>query len=108
MGRRLTEREKQLRAAQARLKEAQREARAHIAVARSALHALSQCDWCGCVIRLPTGPELQLCRGCEATRLQQRQQQAERDRVALLAAHGYDAKGRKLKLRMSPTTRQTN
>jgi hypothetical protein len=96
MGRRLTERKQELRAAEARLKEARRAARAHVAAARSALDELSRCDWCGCSIRFPSGAELQLCRDCEAARLQQLQHQAERDRVALLAAHGYDAKGRKI------------
>jgi hypothetical protein len=96
MGRRLTDRELLLRAARAHLRDARREARALVADAQSILDALSRCDWCGCVIRIPAGKELQLCRDCTTARLEQLRQQAEHDRVALLATHGYDAKGRKV------------
>jgi hypothetical protein len=96
MGQRLTQRQRDLRAAQERLKTARRQARAWVAEARNELDALSRCDWCRRVISMPSGAELQLCRECADIQIERSRQQAQADRVALLAAHGYDAKGRKI------------
>lgn len=96
MGRRLTQRQRELRAAQERLKTVRRQARAWVAAARNEVEALSRCDWCRRVISMPSGAELQLCRECADIQIERSRQQAEVDRVALLAAHGYDSKGRRV------------
>lgn len=94
--RRLSQRQLELRASQERLKAARSQARAWVASARHEVEALSQCDWCRRVIAMPCGAELQLCRECTDIQVERSKQQTEADRVALLAAHGYDAQGRKI------------
>lgn len=94
--RRLTQRQRELRAAQERLRTARRQARAWVASARHEVEALSKCDSCRKVLAAPTGLDPQLCRDCAEIEAQRRRIQAEADRVALLAAHGYDAQGRKV------------
>lgn len=87
----LTERQRQLRGAQAELKAQQlllKQQRLRVAAARRAVEALSCCDLCGDKT-LPTGEDLQLCGSCAAERREQK-------RVALLAQHGYGSDGRRL------------
>jgi hypothetical protein len=55
--------------------------------AQRVIDALGECDGCG-AHTYPTGAELQLCDACGLIR-------REEQRVALLAAHGYDARGRR-------------
>lgn len=81
---RLTERQLQLQAAQAELKEARRRA----AIAKRRLDELSKCDWCGAKA-WAIGMELQLCSACSTRR-------AKEGRIALLARHGYGPDGKRL------------
>jgi hypothetical protein len=94
----LTERQQRLRGAykvleiqKAQLRDIRGQAAAQarrVRAAQRAIDALGACDWCG-AHTFPTGAELQLCDACALVR-------REQQRVALLAAHGYDARGRKL------------
>jgi hypothetical protein len=93
----LTERHERLKAAYKALaieKAQLRTVRARVAAqkrkvdaAQRVIDAMGVCDGCGDRI-FPTGAELQLCHACGLIR-------REEQRVALLAAHGYDARGRR-------------
>ena len=61
--------------------------RGRVVAARQAVEALSRCDACGAKT-LATGADEQLCLDCSA-------QRRERQRMALLARHGYGADGRR-------------
>lgn len=86
-----TQRQQQLEEALALLKTERavlKQQQARVAAARRALDRLSCCDWCGAKV-LPTGSELQLCRGCAADH-------RELQRLELLAQHGYGPDGKRL------------
>lgn len=78
MPRRLTDRERELRAARAELQEARRALKpfqARLAAATRAVEALSRCDACGAKV-WPAGLEPQLCISCQAEALQARRRAA--------------------------------
>ena len=86
-----TERQRQLDQALAALKAEKvllKQQRLRVAAARRALDALSRCDCCGAKT-LATGADEQLCLDCSA-------QRRERQRIALLAQHGYGPDGRRI------------
>jgi hypothetical protein len=87
----LTERQQQLKLAHQRLAEERkllREQQRRVAAARRALDALGRCDWCGAQT-FPYGAELQLCEDCS-------RELSKRNRIKLLAAHGYGPDGKRL------------
>jgi hypothetical protein len=89
--RKLTERQQLLKEAQANLKAERvvlKQQQARVAAARRVVAELSHCDWCGAKV-LPTGEDLQLCRGCSADRRELKRRQ-------LLAQHGYGPDGKRL------------
>ncbi len=92
MGRKLTQREIALRDAYETLKRERAElriVRARVEAARQAVEAFNRCDECG-QRTLSAGLEPTLCTSCAMAR-------REAERIAVLAAHGYDAKGRKVR-----------
>ena len=80
----LTERQLQLKEAQAQYKEARR----HAAIAKRRLDELSKCDWCGAKTTA-TGEQVQLCGRCYMKQL-------ELNRIAVLAKYGYGPDGKRL------------
>lgn len=91
MGRRLTERQLELRAAEARLKAeraALKQQQQRVAAARRQLDRLSRCDLCG-VRTIATGEQRQLCLECTRDQIAAR-------KAARLLALGFGRDGRKL------------
>lgn len=91
MGRRLTDRQLRLRAARDELRAAQaqlKQDRQLVAAAKRRLAELSRCDQCGAAT-YPYGAELQLCDDCS-------RELSKRNRIKLLAAHGYGPDGQRL------------
>jgi hypothetical protein len=87
----LTERQQQLRLAHQQLaleRKLLREQQARVRAAKRDLDALGRCDWCGAQT-FPYAAEVLLCDDCGKER-------NERNRIKLLAAHGYGPDGQRL------------